>query len=446
MMTQSHATTLQPRSCFTAGPKEPYNFTTDITDHIKTNCSIWLPREKDFETKLAYCQALRKAINPEFFFKNDGSFIADATDDIAMQNTRIQEVKALEQSLRKEGRHVQSFSESFPECYQRQLASYSIQLEVGQDTFSFSWVLNLLFVVFMFFYSRFRPTSPKPAPPMDKVAREVRTPKAPPVPNAAPPRLLKMVKQLQHKKPLVASQASLKPLDVSQLGAYHFLKTQTKASAQPALARRAAQTAATAFKRCKVMKPAEPKREPSPSTPPPAGRTRAAQLWQRAKLPLRAAQAGKRLVEVKQARLPTKPKPPAEPELAPSPPPPALVKQVTAPTRTAFREFHEIKAMEPRFEPSPQQAKKLKARNFIRYAGRRERKERKIKEALLDRTLAAGRRRFASKEKQALLLPAKAAKITLPTTQEVLKPTAERVVAAWRPAPKAEPKGDDFNC
>merc|ERR1712096_581556 len=70
---------------------------------------------------------------------------------------------------------------SLPESCQRQLASYSVELEVGHATFSFSWDLNLLFVVFMLFHARFRST-PVPQPslslsPASKSAHEVETQK-----------------------------------------------------------------------------------------------------------------------------------------------------------------------------------------------------------------------------------------------------------------------------
>jgi len=205
-VTKSPTAILQRQSSFTAvaGSQKPYNFTTDITDHIKTNCSIWLPRENDFENKLAYTQALSKAINPDFFNENHGRFIADAKGDRAMQDERMEEVRVLEASLRKEGHgHGQNFSKSFPERLQRRLASYSIQLEVDHDTFSFSWMLNLLFIVFLFFYSRFRPTAAsKPADQLTSFFDENKAGTAPkaytqrgppsgsprPVPPGGPPR------------------------------------------------------------------------------------------------------------------------------------------------------------------------------------------------------------------------------------------------------------------
>merc|ERR1711964_240898 len=130
----------------------------------------------------AYTQALRSAINPDFFLKNHGSLIADAEGDRATQDDRLQEVRLLEASLRQEGCTL-SFSESFPKSCQRQLASYSVELEVGHAEFSFSWDLNLLFVVFMLFHARFRSTStpvPQPSlslPPASKSAHEVETQK-----------------------------------------------------------------------------------------------------------------------------------------------------------------------------------------------------------------------------------------------------------------------------
>merc|ERR1711964_281119 len=128
----------------------------------------------------AYTEALRSAINSDFFLKNHASLIADAEGDTATQDDRLQEVRLLEASLRQEG-CADSFSESFPESCQRQLASYSVELEVGHAEFSFSWDLNLLFVVFMLFHARFRSTPvPRPSlslPPASKSAHEVETQK-----------------------------------------------------------------------------------------------------------------------------------------------------------------------------------------------------------------------------------------------------------------------------
>merc|ERR1711964_23715 len=75
--------------------------------------------------------------------------------------------------------------------------------------------------------------------------------------------------------------------------------------------------------------------------------------------------------------------------------------------KAVFRQFQEMKTLEPRFEPAPEQAKKLKSRNFIRNAGRR---VRKIKDALLDDTLAFAEaanvaKAEGCKEKTALKLP-----------------------------------------
>merc|ERR1712000_70557 len=101
--------------------------------------------------------------------------------DRATQDARMQEVRALEEALRRDGYifctyAMQNFSASFPESCQRRLASYSVELELGHANFSFRWPLNLLFAVFMLFHARFRGTSAsQPGPSSGKVAHEVYT-------------------------------------------------------------------------------------------------------------------------------------------------------------------------------------------------------------------------------------------------------------------------------